>query len=79
MLEDDDLFKEEKKEVTDDTVMWFGKYKGLKVGEVPADYLMWCYENAVESETLGKYIRKHYRDLLQEIEDDREERDYRRW
>lgn len=31
--------------LTDESRMPFGKYKGEKMANVPAEYLMWLYEN----------------------------------
>lgn len=29
----------------DNSIMPFGKFKGLKLGNVPASYLLWAHEN----------------------------------
>ena len=34
----------EPKEVTDDTKLWFGKHRGIKLRDVSADYLLWLYD-----------------------------------
>lgn len=31
--------------ITDDTIMWFGKYKGTKLANVPDEYLLYLYNN----------------------------------
>ncbi len=31
--------------MTDETPMPYGKYKGKQMADVPADYLLWLYEN----------------------------------
>lgn len=31
-------------ELTDDSIMPFGKYKGEKMANVPASYLLWIYD-----------------------------------
>jgi uncharacterized protein (DUF3820 family) len=45
---------------TDDTPMPFGKHKGTELGDVPDDYLWWCYENVKpdtpEKAALMRYI-----------------------
>lgn len=60
---------------TDKTHIMFGKYKGTPLGEVPADYLLWLYEqpnfektrpeiyNYIKSglEWLKKEAKNHYR------------------
>jgi|TARA_R100000479_G_scaffold153818_1_gene89770 hypothetical protein len=30
------------------TAMRFGKHKGKQLQDVPSDYLVWCYENAIK-------------------------------
>lgn len=30
---------------TDETLMPFGKYEGVKMANVPEDYLIWAYNN----------------------------------
>lgn len=45
-------------EYTDDTIMPFGKYKGIKLGEVPADYLLFIYN---EFEDLHSNFKKYLR------------------
>jgi len=32
--------------VKDDTSIWFGKHKGLKMSELPEDYRKWLKENS---------------------------------
>ena len=29
--------------------LWFGKYKGLRISEVPEDYVGWCIEKGIFS------------------------------
>jgi len=29
----------------DETILTFGKYKGIKLANIPATYLLWLYEN----------------------------------
>lgn len=31
---------------TDDTVMPFGKHKGVKMKDLPGNYLLWCFDQA---------------------------------
>jgi uncharacterized protein (DUF3820 family) len=52
-------FAEEKpKEVfTDETPMPFGKYKGIKMANVPASYLLWLYDNNKCYGALKDYIK----------------------
>lgn len=44
------------KELTDNDLMPFGKYKGDKMINVPASYLLWLYENDKCNGTVKKYI-----------------------
>lgn len=57
-------------EVTDETIMWFGKYKGSRLADVPASYLMWCYDQNVQQDKLGMYIKRQLRSLRREAEDE---------
>lgn len=51
----------------DDTIMPFGKYKGERVGDVPASYLLWWLDEEPESfPELQKYIRDRLQQLQQE-------------
>jgi len=51
--------------LTDNSAMPFGKYKGLKMANVPASYLIWIYENNKCSLEVIKYVRTNL-DVLQE-------------
>ena len=42
--------------MTDKSIMPFGKHKGKQLDQVPADYLMWLYENNKVSGLLKEYI-----------------------
>lgn len=45
---------------TDETLMPFGKFKGKKLANVDADYLMWWYrENRHQGHPLQKYIEEN--------------------
>jgi len=44
-------------EVNDNTRFSFGrKYKGLKMSDVPSDYLIWFYSEHKKKESLSYYI-----------------------
>lgn len=49
----------------DNSIMPFGKYKGEKMIDVPADYLLWLYETMKATGELGAYLE----DNLQVIKD----------
>lgn len=42
--------------LTDESLMPWGKYKGTKMAYVPADYLMWLYDNNKCSGEVKAYI-----------------------
>ena len=44
---------------TDETLMPFGKFKGTKLANVPADYLLYCYREFSLQEPLKMYIEEH--------------------
>lgn len=57
---------------TDETLMSFGKYRGTKLSDVPADYLLWLADQDRFSERnpeLSAYIEKN-RALLDEEQED---------
>lgn len=51
----------------DKTLMPFGKYKGIALANVPADYLIYAIENMNLSEPLRAYIKKNMDVLKAEI------------
>jgi uncharacterized protein (DUF3820 family) len=37
----------------------FGKYKGMQYGEIPDDYLKWCYDaDIIKNEKVNDYIEE---------------------
>ena len=52
---------------TDETLMPWGKYKGLKMANVPADYLLWLYENNKCNNDVRAYIEDNLDVLRYEI------------
>lgn len=57
-------------------LMDFGKYKGEKLGDVPAKYLVWCYEEAFIKRSkprLYAYIVKNIQRIKRESEEEEEE------
>lgn len=52
--------------MTDESIMPFGKYKGENMADVPADYLLWLYENNKCNGDVKAYIE----DNLQVIKDE---------
>jgi hypothetical protein len=47
----------------DNSLMPFGQYKGYKMANVPASYLLWIYDNLQLREDLKKYIEDN-KDVL---------------
>ena len=43
-------------ELTDEYEMPFGKYKGTKMANVPASYLVYIYENGLREGNVKDYI-----------------------
>lgn len=54
-------------ELTDESIMPFGKHKGTKLANVPADYLLFCYQTYKLSAPLKKYIEDNMDSIKQEI------------
>lgn len=57
--------------MTDQDIMQFGKNKGKKLANVPADYLIWLYDNNKCYGNLRRYIKENYDLLLSEIDGSR--------
>lgn len=55
---------------TDETRMPFGKYKGTKLANVPASYLLWLYEQIKPMAPNKRSLDQKY--LLEYIEDNKE-------
>jgi hypothetical protein len=57
--------------------MTFGKYRGTPIGEVPAGYLLWLWDNGVwdghvrgaDQDPVRNYIIKHFNSLEAECPD----------
>ena len=49
--------------ITDDTIMWFGKYKGIKLANVPDEYLLYLYNNNKAYGKLKEYIENNLDNL----------------
>jgi len=62
---------------TDDKVMPWGKHKGVKLGELPAGYLLWLYEQPWIASWVGLYLylKEHEDQLLDEKADANEDDD----
>lgn len=53
--------------LTDDSIMPYGQYKGDKMINVPANYLIWLYDNNKCSGNVKEYIKDNYDVLREEI------------
>jgi len=51
-------------ELTDQSLMPFGKHQGEKLANVPARYLLYIFENFTLHENLKAYIKKN-KDVLE--------------
>jgi uncharacterized protein (DUF3820 family) len=56
-------------EYDDDTPMPFGAHKGKKLANVPATYLLWCYEQSWCKGHLRTYIQNNLDVLKKEVQD----------
>ncbi len=50
--------------LTDESLMPNGKYVGVKMANVPAFYLIWCYDNDRLNGDVKAYVKENY-DVLQ--------------
>jgi len=57
--------------MTDESLMPFGKYKGEKLANIPAGYLLWLLQNDLGSGPLKDYILDNEELLMKEAEHDR--------
>ncbi len=53
--------------LNDNTIMWFGEYKGLTLANVPASYLMFLYEKGSIYGGLLDYVKDNLEVLEMEI------------
>ena len=57
------------KKLTDSSPMPYGKHRGLKMEDVPADYLLWLYKNDKTNEEVREYIEENLDVLNKEAKD----------
>lgn len=55
------------KNLTDESPMPWGKHKGEAMINVPASYLLWCYENEKCSDDVKEYIIDNMAALKEEL------------
>lgn len=51
----------------DESLMPFGKYAGQKLANIPAEYLIWLYENGKIYGSIKDYIRENMDVLKEEV------------
>jgi len=54
-------------EIDDNYIMPFGIYKGRKIANCPAEYLLWLYDNNKVNKEVKQYIEENKEVLLIEI------------
>lgn len=62
-----------KNKLIDESIMPFGMYSKTKtpMADVPADYLIWLYENELEDGNVKDYIKENMDALKKEINEKR--------
>lgn len=58
--------------LTDKSPMPFGKHKGVALEKVPAQYLLWLWDNGIHAEQgkpLHRYIKESFSELESEAKD----------
>lgn len=53
--------------LTDKSPMPFGKYQGTEMANIPADYLIWLYENNKCNKEVKEYIEDNMDILRMEL------------
>ena len=54
-------------ELTDESSMPWGKHQGVPMADVPADYLIWLWDNNKCSGAVKAYIKENLEVLKQEV------------
>ena len=52
--------------IDDSYVMPFGKHRGLKIGDVPADYLLWLWNNGLWDDNGLTLAQRNVHDYIRE-------------
>lgn len=56
--------------MNDNSIMPFGKYKGSKLANIPADYLIYIFDKGIARGDLKNYIVENMDVLQSEIKED---------
>lgn len=64
--------------LTDNSTMPYGKYKGQKMSNIPADYLLWLREHGKCSPLVAAYIDENIDRLKKQVSEAERMRENRR-
>ena len=53
--------------LTDNSLMPFGKHEGVRMADVPTEYLIWLYENKKCTPSVTQYIESNMETIKLEI------------
>lgn len=59
--------------MTDETLMPWGKFKGIKMANVPSYYLKWIYDNNKGDAAVRGYIESNMDAILKDIKEEEDE------
>lgn len=51
--------------LTEEDIIDYGKYKGTKLKNIPASYLLWVYDNDRATPEIRRYVKQNYMELWQ--------------
>lgn len=54
--------------LTDESKIWFGKYNGKKLKEIPDSYFIWMWKQGMEAGTLKDYIEDSVPEIRKIVE-----------
>ena len=68
---------------TDDTPMFFGKHKGVKLANVPSSYLLWLFDTSEQGkrmfdQKLAAYIKENIEAIKMQAISEKQRRVYER-
>lgn len=61
--------------ITDSSLMPYGKYKGKKMANIPASYLLWMYRNDKLFKSLEVYVEENMNALEKEEKEELSKRE----